>query len=526
MLRRYSVGQSTPHVSTTPPTEAPLAAGTSPPSSPVRARLRRSSEGQSSTPSVSIGVRLAPLRAAAATVFGSNRNTLPSDSSHTPPTGSVSPTPSQPLNESRSGSSTGFSVTSGPVHRVRLVPFLDMTRSLLFVPTELELRENGHAVQIGRFSERRRADTQGEADTTAPADAPTPAVEVTTDSVPAAVAEDQAVSAARASAATVNRQQTRVTFKSKVVSRLHAEMWCDTGGKVYIRDTRSSSGTFLNHVRLSPPGVLSRAFPLKDGDVLQFGIDYQGGMQELYRCIKLRIELDHDTRLQPTAYGTNMLRQLQSMQPDARASSSMTRRDSQTSNEAPVAVPATATIADAPPPVAATASSQAPAARRPAGPELAECCICLFKIKVCQALFIAPCSHIFHYKCIRPILTLHHPGFSCPLCRMFVNLDEDVEVDDDEDDEDDRLPMAAMRDPHTGHVLSSQSNQPPAQAEEVAESAQERVHAPISPTHVSDAPPTSRPLDAIVELDSPALGPTQDAPEEGYSTPNFDEPRS
>ena len=46
-----------------------------------------------------------------------------------------------------------------------------------------------------------------------------------------------------------------------------------------------------------------------------------------------------------------------------------------------------------------------------------------------QALFIAPCSHAFHYKCIRPLLETHHPSFSCPLCRTFANLEEDVEVD-------------------------------------------------------------------------------------------------
>ena len=60
-----------------------------------------------------------------------------------------------------------------------------------------------------------------------------------------------------------------------------------------------------------------------------------------------------------------------------------------------------------------------------------------------QSLFISPCSHVFHYKCIRPLLNMHHPGFSCPLCRTFANLEEDVEVEvdssmrlDDEEDED------------------------------------------------------------------------------------------
>ena len=79
---------------------------------------------------------------------------------------------------------------------------------------------------------------------------------------------------------------------------------------------------------------------------------------------------------------------------------------------------------------------------------LPDCCICeyrssseiphnqlmdqyagLFAVTIQQALFIAPCSHAFHYKCIRPLLETHHPAFSCPLCRTFANLEEDVEVD-------------------------------------------------------------------------------------------------
>lgn len=55
----------------------------------------------------------------------------------------------------------------------------------------------------------------------------------------------------------------------------------------------------------------------------------------------------------------------------------------------------------------------------------------LFPVAINQALFIAPCSHTFHYKCIRPLLDAHHPAFNCPLCRTFADLEEDVEVDID-----------------------------------------------------------------------------------------------
>ena len=53
----------------------------------------------------------------------------------------------------------------------------------------------------------------------------------------------------------------------------------------------------------------------------------------------------------------------------------------------------------------------------------------LFPETINQALFIAPCSHSFHYKCIKPLLEAHQPSFACPLCRTFANLDDDVEVE-------------------------------------------------------------------------------------------------
>jgi len=57
----------------------------------------------------------------------------------------------------------------------------------------------------------------------------------------------------------------------------------------------------------------------------------------------------------------------------------------------------------------------------------------------CQSLFVAPCSHVWHYKCIRPILNDHKtwPQFLCPNCRAVTDLE--AEVDDpniDWEDED------------------------------------------------------------------------------------------
>ncbi|KAF9899482.1 hypothetical protein EC991_008845 [Linnemannia zychae] len=61
-------------------------------------------------------------------------------------------------------------------------------------------------------------------------------------------------------------------FDSKVLSRIHAEVWSDSG-KVYIRDLKSSNGTFLNGRRLSAESVESDAFILNQNDSLEFGID-------------------------------------------------------------------------------------------------------------------------------------------------------------------------------------------------------------------------------------------------------------
>ena len=82
-----------------------------------------------------------------------------------------------------------------------------------------------------------------------------------------------------------------VGFKSKVVSRRHCEFWSEDG-KWYIKDVKSSSGTFLNHIRLSAPSQESKAFPINDGDIIQLGIDFKGGEEMIFRCVKMRVELN------------------------------------------------------------------------------------------------------------------------------------------------------------------------------------------------------------------------------------------
>lgn len=80
-----------------------------------------------------------------------------------------------------------------------------------------------------------------------------------------------------------------IGFKSKVVSRKHCELWCKDGNW-FIKDVKSSSGTFLNHIRLSQPNVESKPFRIKDGDIIQLGIDFRGGEEMIFRCVKIRVE--------------------------------------------------------------------------------------------------------------------------------------------------------------------------------------------------------------------------------------------
>lgn len=64
-------------------------------------------------------------------------------------------------------------------------------------------------------------------------------------------------------------------FDSKVLSRQHAEIWED-GGKIFIKDVKSSNGTFINGERLSAEGLESEPFELKNEDIVEFGIDIIG----------------------------------------------------------------------------------------------------------------------------------------------------------------------------------------------------------------------------------------------------------
>ncbi|KAI9148009.1 E3 ubiquitin-protein ligase DMA2 [Paramyrothecium foliicola] len=178
-----------------------------------------------------------------------------------------------------------------------------------------------------------------------------------------------------------------VGFKSKVVSRRHCEFWHEDG-KWYIRDVKSSSGTFLNHIRLSPPSQESKAFPVNDGDIVQLGIDFKGGEEMIFRCVKMRLELNRGWQNKLNTFNMAAHKRLRTMANNGASASSSNTQD---------------------------------------------CSICLNSIAPCQSLFVAPCSHTWHFKCVRSLLTSpQYPIFICPNCRAGADLEADVDEPSEE----------------------------------------------------------------------------------------------
>lgn len=110
-----------------------------------------------------------------------------------PPPAAAVPSPAPHSSNAQAGSSSGAApaVSTGPAHRIRLVPHLENSRALHFDPITRECREGAPAIRIGRFTDR-----------------------------------------SGTLAASTNSLTGKIAFKSKVVSRGHAELWCEANGKV------------------------------------------------------------------------------------------------------------------------------------------------------------------------------------------------------------------------------------------------------------------------------------------------------
>lgn len=82
-------------------------------------------------------------------------------------------------------------------------------------------------------------------------------------------------------------------FDSKVLSRQHAEVWADQSGKIWIRDVKSSNGTFINGVRLSPENRDSEPHELRESDTLELGIDIVSEDQKSIVHHKVSAKVEH-----------------------------------------------------------------------------------------------------------------------------------------------------------------------------------------------------------------------------------------
>ncbi|KAI6097780.1 SMAD/FHA domain-containing protein [Pisolithus sp. B1] len=258
-----------------------------------------------------------------------------------------------PVPQVKRGPSTTSSGSPPQTYRIRLVPHLDSRRTLRFEPITRDLKDDDPPLRIGRFTDR-------------------PGLNL---------------------AAQNALNSSKLAFKSKVVSRAHAEIWLESGSLL--------QGQFLNHLRLAAAGHESRPFQLRDGDILQLGVDYQGGSEDIYKSVKIRVEVGREWQASANAFNMNAITQLKEL-----GVGTDPLQPGETKGK-----------------------------KRPSKPNIPDCCICLFPVTIRQALFIAPCSH-----------AKHTTAFSCPLCRSFADLEEDVEVEpevDGADEEEDREGAAA-----------------------------------------------------------------------------------
>jgi pSer/pThr/pTyr-binding forkhead associated (FHA) protein len=175
--------------------------------------------------------------------------------------------------QSASGAATGANATTEekteqgskfPLPTIRFYPHHELgarRQSLQFTAVSRTLPDYSSIIRVGRYSDR---DNVPATNPNAPSDAP-------------------------------------VGFKSKVVSRKHCE-FSYVDGTWQIKDVASSSGTFLNHIRLSQPNVESRLYPVKDGDIVQLGIDFRGGEEMIFRCVKIRLECNRPKHKRPNNF--------------------------------------------------------------------------------------------------------------------------------------------------------------------------------------------------------------------------------
>ncbi|KAL7266586.1 hypothetical protein RUND412_010863 [Rhizina undulata] len=351
----------------------------------------------------------------------STPSVLGTNGSANPPVRSIDETISGPSGAQVRSPDTVARPPAEPAASIRFIPHLDTRsarESLIFPPVERVLRFKDERIKVGRYSDR---------------DATNPIAPV--------------------------------GFKSKVVSRRHCEFWCENG-QWYVKDVKSSSGTFLNHIRLSSPGLESKPFPLYDGDILQLGIDFKGGEEQIFRCVKIRVELNRAWQKALNNFNMSAHKRIRNL---AKGNHGKAKESDSCSTHS------------------------------------SECSICLMSVAPCQSLFVAPCSHVWHYKCIRPLVMKEYPTFLCPNCRAIADLEKDIDEDayDPWDLSDDAGPAdghveAAENDQETTLFPSGEPSSDPSSARAAVDSSSSGIQPNISSSHpVSSASSSISPSAAI-----------------------------
>ncbi|EPS44551.1 hypothetical protein H072_1440 [Dactylellina haptotyla CBS 200.50] len=301
------------------------------------------------------------------------------------------------------GNTASNGLPDGKIPTIRFVPHVDprsTRRPHTFAPMERSIKTTGEVVKVGRFSDRDNGNPVG--------------------------------------------------FKSKVVSRRHCEFWWSEGSW-YMKDVGSSSGTFLNHVRLSHPNTESKPYAVHDGDVVQLGIDFKGGEELIFRCVKMKLELNRDAK-SINQFNVAAHRRIQNLgKPSVNKG---------TGNES----------------------------------HAGECAICLLNIAPCQPLFVAPCSHVWHYKCIRPIIETNYPILPCPNCREIADLEAEIDEGTDENWEDlDKAKEDSANESSAKPARGSTELTPEEQAEDRAKTPQptEEMADPVAETEPMHIPLSS-----------------------------------
>ncbi|KAL2838824.1 hypothetical protein BJY01DRAFT_219756 [Aspergillus pseudoustus] len=264
---------------------------------------------------------------------------------------------------------------------IRFFPHQDLSQSsrpsLPFIPISRTLPSDTCSIRVGRYSER---DGLPAPNPSEPSDAP-------------------------------------VGFKSKVVSRKHCE-FVYSNGTWHIKDVGSSSGTFLNHMRLSQPNMPSRLYSIKDGDIVQLGIDFRGGEEMIFRCVRLRIECNRGWQQQPNEFNKNTESLIKNLGKGEAVDYNGCR----------------------------------------------ECSICLGSVlRPYQCLFMAACAHVWHYKCVsRLIHTPDYPMFQCPNCRAYTDLSAEVDDSNDYEAESSNKQAAEAKQESADEIRSTTCSPQPA----------------------------------------------------------------